>query len=106
MKSTIVSMFAAAGLMIAGSALAVEMPAAGKAKCVACHEMDKKKVGPAWTDIAKKYKGDKKATEKLVANITKGGKFGWNMGVMTPKGLGATDAEIKQLADFIVHLSK
>ncbi len=106
MKSIIVSMIAASGLMIAGSALAVDMPAEGKAKCAACHAIDKKMVGPSWMDIAKKYKGDKTATDKLVANITKGGSFGWKLGVMPPKGMGATDAEVKKLAAFIVDLSK
>ena len=106
MKSVIVSMIAASGLMIAGSALAVDMPAEGKAKCGACHAIDKKMVGPSWMDIAKKYKGDKTADDKLVANITKGGSFGWKLGVMPPKGMGATDAEIKKLAAFIVDLAK
>ena len=106
MKSIIVSMIAASGLMIAGSALAVDMPAEGKAKCAACHAIDKKMVGPSWMDIAKKYKGDKTAEDKLVANITKGGSFGWKLGVMPPKGMGATDAEVKKLAAFIVELGK
>jgi cytochrome c len=106
MKSIIVSMFAAVGLMIAGSAMAVDMPAEGKAKCASCHAIDKKVVGPSWMDISKKYKGDKQAADKIAANITKGGSFGWKMGVMTPKGLGATDAEIKKLSAFIVGLAK
>jgi cytochrome c len=92
------------GLMIAGSALAADMPAVGKAKCGACHAVDTKKVGPAWSDVAKKYKGDKDAAAKIAANITKGGSFGWKMSSMPPRGLGATDAEIKTLADFIAGL--
>jgi cytochrome c len=104
MKRSIASMVMVAGLMITGSALAADMPAVGKAKCGACHAVDTKKVGPAWTDVAKKYKGDKDAASKIAANITKGGKFGWNMGNMPPKGMGASDAEIKTLADFIAGL--
>ena len=42
MKSIIASMFAAAGLMVAGGAVAAEMPAlAKKHNCTACHEVDK-----------------------------------------------------------------
>ena len=106
MKSIIVSMIAAAGLMVAGSALAVDMPAAGKAKCGACHAVDKKLVGPSYNDVAAKYKGDKDAVSKMVANITKGGAFGYKLGTMPPKGMGANDAEIKEMAEFIAGLAK
>ena len=106
MKSIIVSMVAAAGLMVAGSALAADMPADGKAKCGACHSVDKKGVGPAYNDVAAKYKGDKEAVSKLIASITKGGAFGWKLGMMPPKGLGANDAQIKEMAEFIVSLAK
>lgn len=104
MKSIFMSMTVAAGLMAAGSVLAADMPAAGKSRCGACHAIDKKMVGPAWNDVAKKYKGDANAASKIAANITKGGEFGWKMGKMPPKGIGATDAEIKSLSEFIAGL--
>jgi len=106
MKSVITGMFVAASLMVAGTALAADMPAAGKAKCGACHEVDKKKMGPSYTDIAAKYKGDKDAVSKLEANITKGGAFDWKMGKMPPKGMGASDADIKAMAEYIASLAK
>ena len=106
MKSIIVSMVAAAGLMVAGSALAADMPAEGKAKCGACHAIDKKVVGPAFNDVAAKYKGDKDAASKIAANVTKGGSFGWKLGSMPAKGMGATDAEIKSMSEFIAGLAK
>jgi cytochrome c len=104
MKSIIVSVAVAAGLMMAGSAMAVDMPADGKAKCGACHKIDSKLVGPAWKDVAKKYAGDKDAATKIAASVTKGGAFGWKMGVMPAKGLGANDAQIAALAKFIAEL--
>ena len=88
MKSVIPSIVATASLIIAGSALAADMPAAGKAKCGACHALDKKVVGPSYNDIAAKYKGDKDAVSKIAANITKGGAFDWKMGKMPAKGYG------------------
>ena len=103
MKS-IVTTLAVIGFLVAGNAMAVDMPAAGKAKCGACHAIDHKLVGPAWKDIAAKYAGKADAQKTLVANITKGGAFGWKLGTMPPKGLGATDAEIASLAKFIVDL--
>ena len=106
MKSIIVSMVATAGLIIAGSALAADMPATGKAKCGACHAVDKKVVGPAFTDVSAKYKGDADAVGKITASITKGGEFGWKLGKMPAKGMGANDAEIKEMATFIAGLAK
>jgi len=106
MKSVIVNMVAAATLVVAGSAMAVEMPAVGKAKCGACHALDKKLVGPSFNDIAAKYKGDAAGATKMAANITKGGAFGWKVGVMPPKGLGANEAEIKAMSEFIAGLAK
>jgi len=106
MKSIIVSMIAAAGLMVSGSVLAADMPADGKAKCGACHAIDKKGVGPSLNDIAAKFKGDKDAESKIIASVTKGGAFGWKMGMMPPKGMGANDAQIKEMAGFIISLAK
>ena len=106
MKSIFASMAATACLIIAGSALAAEMPAVGKTKCGACHAVDKKVVGPAFMDVSAKYKGDKQAASKIAASITKGGSFGWKLGSMPPKGMGATDADIKVMSEFIAGLAK
>lgn len=106
MKSIIVSMIAAAGLMAAGSALAADMPAVAKKHgCVACHAIDKKVVGPGWMDVSKKYKGDAGAAAHLDGVIAKGGKGAWGPMPMppTPK---ATDAERKELVDFVLGLAK
>ena len=58
-----------------------------KAKgCLNCHEMDKKKVGPAFKDVAAKYKGDKAAEAMLVGKLKEG---------KTHPKIGASDAELK-----------
>ncbi len=57
MKSIIVSMFVAAGLMVAGSATA---GAFSTGACKACHQVGKDAVGPDWAVVAKAY-GDEKA---------------------------------------------
>ena len=106
MKTIIVSL-AAAGLLVAGHAMAVDMPADGKSKCSACHTIDKKSVGPSFNDIAAKYKGQADAEKILIANITKGGQFGWKQGYMQARGLGASDSQIADLAKFIaIDLNK
>jgi len=66
MKAMLLIM-AAAGTLVAGAGQA---PDVLKAKgCLNCHEMDKKKVGPAYKDVAAKYKGNKDAEAMLVAKI-------------------------------------
>jgi cytochrome c len=106
MKSLISCVIVTASLTLAGSTFAAEVPAFAKAKCGTCHALDKKIVGPAYKDIAAKYKGDKDAVSKMVANITKGGAFGWKFAAMPPKGLGASEAEIKTMAEFIAGLAQ
>ena len=69
MKGMLVAL-AAAGVLIGGSVQAQDaLKAAG---CLGCHDMDKKKVGPAYKDVAAKYKGNKDAEAMLVAKIKDG----------------------------------
>lgn len=97
-------MVVAAGMLVAGSALAADMPAvAKKNNCVACHTIDKKLVGPAWADVAKKYKGDAGAAAHLDGVISKGGKGVWGPMPM-PASAKVSAAERKELIDFILGL--
>ena len=106
MKSIIVNMVAAAGLMVAGSALATDMPElAKKNNCTACHAIDKKVVGPAWNDVAKKYKGDATAKAKLATKIMKGGSGNWGAMPM-PANPKLSEADAGALADFVLGLAK
>jgi cytochrome c len=99
---------AAAFTMWAGSASA-DLELAKKSGCLACHSVEKKVVGPAWQDVANKYKGqDVKAT--LVAKIKAGGKGNWTEvtgGVpMPPYSPRVADADIEKLVDFVLSLAK
>lgn len=106
MKSIFVSMIAAAGLMAAGSAMAVDMPdVAKKNGCVACHAIDKKLVGPAWQAVADKYKGDATAKGKLVPKMIKGGGGVWGAMPM-PASPKLTEADAGAVVDFILGLAK
>ena len=105
MKSIITGM-AVAGLMVAGSAMAAEMPAlAKKMNCTACHTIDKKMVGPAWKDVAAKYKGQGDAMDKLMVKVSKGGSGNWGtMPMPANDAAGTKQAEIKELVTFILGL--
>ena len=100
-------MIAAAGLMVAGSAMAVDMPdLAKKAGCIACHKIDGKLVGPGWTDIAKKYKGDATAQAKLEAKVAKGGAGAWGTMPMPANAPKVSEADTKTLVEFVLGLAK
>ncbi len=69
MKSMLIAVAAAAALLGAGVASAQE-DLAKSSGCMNCHAIDTKKVGPAFKDIAKKYKGQADAEAKLTKEIT------------------------------------
>ena len=78
---------AAATFAVAGAAGAQAMPESmQKAACTACHAVDKKMVGPAYKDVAKKYQGDAKAHDMLVQKVRKGGAGVWGPVPMPPNG--------------------
>ena len=58
MKTAVVLTALAASLVALPAAASVEL--ATKSKCMACHQVDKKALGPSFKDIGAKYKGDKK----------------------------------------------
>jgi len=106
MKTIIVSIIAAMGLMMAGVSIAVDMPdVAKKNNCTSCHAIDKKVVGPGWQDVADKYKGDAGAAEKLSTVIVKGGRGVWGPMPM-PATSKITDAEVSEIVAFIQGLAK
>jgi cytochrome c551/c552 len=45
--------------------------------CLACHGQDRKIIGPAFTDVASRYRGDSGAEAKLVDKLRKGGAGAW-----------------------------
>jgi cytochrome c len=65
------AVLAAVGLSAAGVAQA-NADLAQKSGCMTCHAVDTKKMGPAFKDIAKKYKGQASAEADLVAKLKAG----------------------------------
>ncbi len=92
----------AAGLLSAAPAFADEALAKSK-NCLACHSVDKKLVGPAYKDVAAKYKGDAGAAAKLAEKIMKGGSGVWGQIPMPPNPQVNAD-EAKKLADWVLSL--
>jgi cytochrome c len=74
-----------------------------KHMCTTCHNVDKKVVGPAYKDVAKKYRGQKDAVAYLSDKIRNGGKGVWGPIPMMPNA-NVTETEAKQLATYILNL--
>lgn len=76
---------------------------AKKYNCFACHSVDKKVVGPAYKDVAAKYRGDKGAEAKLFDKVKKGGAGVWGQVPMPPNS-NVPDADIKALVHWVLSL--
>jgi cytochrome c len=95
MKSILLMLFAAGSMAIAGAANAQAGADLAKSKgCLGCHDLDKKKVGPGFKDVAAKYKGNKEAEAKLVTALKEGKGH--------PSKVAATDAELKSLVQYVL----
>jgi cytochrome c len=77
---------------------------AQKSGCFVCHAIDKKSVGPAWRDVAAKYRGDAGAEAKLVAKVSKGGSGAWGSTPMPANSPRVKDADIRALVKFTLSL--
>ena len=92
---------AAACVLLPAVAHANAELAASKA-CMACHSVDKKLVGPAFKDVAAKYKGGKDAAAQLAGSILKGSSGKW--GPVPMPANQVTDAEADKLAKWVLTL--
>lgn len=107
--------YAIAGLVIAAAMtpLAAQAAAQGldlarQSGCLACHSVEKKVVGPAWSDVAARYRNVDGARAQLINKVKRGGKGNWLQvtgGVpMPPYSPRVSDANIESLVDFVLSL--
>ena len=108
MKTRLLTITAAVALMMGAQAAYANLDLAKKSGCLACHSVDHKVVGPAWKDVAAKYKGDASAREALIKKVHTGGKGNWTAvtgGVpMPPYSPRVSDENIETLVDFVLGL--
>jgi cytochrome c len=96
-------------IALALAATAIALPAkadealAKKHNCLACHTVDKKSVGPAYKEVAKKYKGQNVAAQ-LEQKVKKGGVGVWGQ-VPMPPNPAVPDGDLKKLVGWILSLS-
>ncbi|MDX8379658.1 MAG: c-type cytochrome [Gallionella sp.] len=76
---------------------------AKKNNCLTCHSIDKKNVGPAWKEVAAKYRGDVTAEDFLTRKIAQGGRGVWgSMSMPAYPHINETDR--RNLARFVLNL--
>jgi cytochrome c len=101
MNKSIILAAIAAGIAILPASANEEL--AKKNACTACHAVDKKIVGPAFKEVAAKYRNDKTAEAKLVDKVKKGGVGVWGQVPMPPNSQ-VSDADVKTLVKWILSL--
>jgi cytochrome c len=92
---------AAAVAALAALPAFASMELAQKNACLACHAPDRKVVGPAFQEVAKKYSGQKDAEATIVRNIRSGGAGKWGP-VPMPAQAQLSDADVKALAAWVL----
>jgi len=69
--------------------------------CMACHQIAAKVVGPAYKDVAAKYKGDAGAVDALVKKVKAGGVGTWGQIPMPPQA-AVSDEDLKVLVKWVL----
>ncbi|ODC00991.1 hypothetical protein A3197_00395 [Candidatus Thiodiazotropha endoloripes] len=90
---------AAAPAAPTGDALAV----ATTSGCMACHQVETKVVGPAYKEVAAKYKGDAGAVDTLVAKVKAGGVGTWGQ-IPMPPNAHVSDENIRVVVEWILSM--
>lgn len=93
------------GLAVAPVARADDAAAlAQKHACTACHAVDKKMVGPAYKDVAAKYRGNKEAASLLAKKVLDGGGGVWGTIPMPPHKGKLKDDEVEKLVKWVLAM--
>jgi len=71
--------------------------------CLACHQVDKRKYGPNFKEVAVKYADQKNAADLLARKIRRGGTGVWGPDVMPPQPQ-VSAAEARALASYVLSL--
>ena len=97
MKTVIISLVFMALPAWADNALLV------KNNCLACHNVNQTVVGPAFKDVANRYRGQADAADKLARKIRLGGSGVWGAMPM-PAHPQISDTDAKKLAVYVLNI--
>ncbi|WP_416136972.1 c-type cytochrome [Halomonas sp. HK25] len=71
--------------------------------CFNCHDLDDTLRGPAWRDVAERYRDDDEALARLVVTVREGGSGNWGEERMTPNRRVAEE-DIERLVSWLLSL--
>jgi cytochrome c len=75
----------------------------GALDCTTCHKISEKNIGPAYTDVAKKYEASEANIDMLAQKVIKGGSGNWGTVPMTPHPAVSVDSA-KEMVRYILSL--
>jgi cytochrome c len=90
-----------AGTVMVAPAAQADEALAKKYGCMACHQVDKKVVGPSYKDVAAKYKGKADAPAMLAGKVKKGGSGVWGPVAMPPHPQ-VSDADMQKIIKWVL----
>ena len=76
---------------------------AWKSRCFNCHDVEDKVRGPAWVEVARRYRGDDEAFELLVERVRDGSSGNWGDDRMSPNRRVAEE-DIRTLVKWLLTL--
>jgi cytochrome c len=94
---------AVVGLLSAAGPVRADYDLVVKKNCLACHQIDKRKYGPNFKEVAAKYGDQKNAAEMLAKKIRRGGTGVWGHDVMPPQPQ-VSAKEARALATYVLSL--
>src|SRR6187431_2571417 len=73
--------------------------------CSSCHRIDQQLIGPAFREVAARYRADTSVAQRLVLKVREGGEGVWGDIPMQPNGVEKiSDADLRTLVDWILSL--
>jgi cytochrome c len=69
--------------------------------CLGCHAVEKPVVGPAFREVATRYKSDAAAPARLAKKLKEGGQGVWGQ-VPMPPNPGLTDADARLIVEWVL----
>ncbi|MDH4188951.1 MAG: c-type cytochrome [Betaproteobacteria bacterium] len=100
-RTTLLAAVAALAGLAAAPVASADEALAKKHNCLACHQIAAKSVGPAYKEVAKKYKGQAGATAMLAGKVKAGGSGTWGP-IPMPPNPAVSDADIAKLVAWIL----
>jgi len=99
-----VQWLAVLGMMVCAAPARADYDLVVKKNCLACHQIDKRKYGPNFKEIAAKYADQKNAADVLAKKIRRGGTGVWGIDVM-PAQPQVSAKEAQSIASYVLSLN-